>query len=79
MPEQLKESEIKKGQDPSVSKQWDNEVPLDKKFEDFAAIADKLGVCVMGTMRDSIGVCNSGSGILIDFMNTSLKKTFRLT
>ena len=38
MPEKLTESEVQKGQDPSSVKQWDNDVPLEKKFEDFAAI-----------------------------------------
>ena len=61
MPEQLKESEVQKGQDPTVAKQWDDETPLDKKFEDVAAIADKLGVCLMGTARNGVGVC-TGAG-----------------
>lgn len=56
MPEQLKNSELQT--DPTVAKQWDDDVPLDKKFEDFAAIADKLGVCMLGTVRESVkGVC----------------------
>lgn len=59
MPEQLKESEVQKGQDPALVKTWDNETPLDKRFEDFAAIADKLQVCMMGTLRDDVGVCTS--------------------
>ncbi|KAK3680439.1 hypothetical protein LTR37_021236 [Vermiconidia calcicola] len=60
MPEKLTESEVQKGQDPSSVKQWDNDVPLEKKFEDFAAIVDKLGVCMLGTARDGVGpVCRS--------------------
>lgn len=65
MPEQLKESEVQKGQDPTVTKQWDDETPLDKRFEDFGTIADKLGVCLLGTARKDIGVC-AGSSVLID-------------
>lgn len=56
MPESLKQSEIDKGQDPSVTKQWDDDVPLDKKMEDFGKIADGLGFCMMGTARNGIGV-----------------------
>lgn len=56
MPEALTESEVKKGQDPSVTKQWDNDVSLDVKYKDFEAIADKIGVCIMGTFRPGTGV-----------------------
>ena len=57
MPEALKESEVRKEQDPSVAKQWDNETPLEEKFNDFAAIADKLwGSSMLGTVRPGIGV-----------------------
>jgi hypothetical protein len=59
MPEQLKQSEVQKGQDPTAAKQWDDSTPLDKKFQDFAAIADKLSVCMMGTARDGVGVCTT--------------------
>jgi general stress protein 26 len=55
MPEPLKKSEIEKGQDPSVTKQWDDDVPLDKKMEDFGKIADGLGFCMMGTLRNDVG------------------------
>ena len=65
MPEHLKESEVQKGQDPAVAKQWDDETPLDQKFEDFGAIAEKLSVCMMGTARNGVGVCTH-SGVLID-------------
>ena len=56
MPEPLKQSEVEKGQDPTVAKQWDDDTPLETKFEDFAAIADKLKVGMMGTFRNGIGV-----------------------
>ena len=57
MPEQLKESEVQKGQDPVVAKQWDDDTPTDGKFEDFAAMADKMKIGMMGSLRDNIGVC----------------------
>jgi hypothetical protein len=56
MPEPLTKEEIQKGIDPSVSKQWDDEVSLDQKMEDFGKTADKLGVGIMGTARNGIGV-----------------------
>ena len=56
MPEPLTKEEIERGVDPSVSKQWDDDLPLDKKIEDFGAIADKLKIGLMGTLRNGIGV-----------------------
>ena len=56
MPEQLKQSEIDKSQDPTVAKQWDDDTPTSKKFEDFASIADGFKVVMMGTLREGIGV-----------------------
>lgn len=55
MPEQLKESEVKK--DPAVAKQYDNDTSTEQKFDDFAAIVDKLGVCMLSTTREDVGVC----------------------
>ncbi|KAK5173203.1 uncharacterized protein LTR77_003325 [Saxophila tyrrhenica] len=55
MPEPLKQSEIDKGQDPSVTKQWDDDVSLDQKMEDFGKIADGLGISMMGTLRNGVG------------------------
>ena len=57
MPEQLKQSEVDKGQDPAVAKQWDGDTSTEKKFEDFAAMADGLPICMMGTARNGLGVC----------------------
>lgn len=57
MPEPLKKSEVEKGQDPTVAKQWDDETPADKKFEDFYKIADGLKIGMMGTLRNGVGVC----------------------
>lgn len=59
MPEALKQSEVDKHQDPTVAKQFDDESPAAKKFEDFYAIADGLKICLMGTFRSGTGVCTS--------------------
>ena len=56
MPEALKQSEIDKGQDPTVAKQWDDDTPTEEKFKDFEKIADDFKVVMMGTLRDGIGV-----------------------
>lgn len=56
MPEQLKQSEVDKGQDPTVAKQFDNETLAGPKFEDFYAIADKLKIAMLGTLREGTGV-----------------------
>ncbi|KAI7020309.1 hypothetical protein KC355_g2787 [Hortaea werneckii] len=55
MPEPLTKEEVEKGQDPSVTKQWDNDVSAEKKFEDFYAIVDKQKIGMLGTYRDGIG------------------------
>ena len=46
MPEQLKEQEVMKGQDPSVVKQYDDKTGTEEKFEDLYKIADaqKIGM-----------------------------------
>ena len=56
MPEPLKQSEIDKGQDPSVTKQWDDNVSLEQKMKDFGAIADHLKIGIMGSLREGVGV-----------------------
>ena len=56
MPGPLAKDEVERGQDPSVTKQWDDDVALDKKMEDFGKIVDNLGVGLMGTLRDGVGV-----------------------
>ncbi|KAI6829128.1 hypothetical protein KC365_g7272, partial [Hortaea werneckii] len=55
MPEPLTKEEVEKGQDPSVTKQWDNDVSAENKFEDFYAIVDKQKIGMLGTYRDGIG------------------------
>ncbi|KAI6911132.1 hypothetical protein KC334_g2978 [Hortaea werneckii] len=57
MPEPLTKEEVEKGQDPSVTKQWDNDVSAEKKLEDFYAIVDKQKIGMLGTYRDGVGVC----------------------
>lgn len=44
MPEQLTKQEVEKGQDPSVTKQWDDETDVETKFKDFYKIVDGLKV-----------------------------------
>lgn len=56
MPETLTKQEVEKGQDPSVTKQYDDSVSLDEKFEDMYKIADGLKIGMMGSLRNGIGV-----------------------
>ena len=67
MPEPLKQSEVDKVQDPTVAKQWDNETPLEQRYEDFAAIADKLKIAMMGSLRDGTGVCQQRMHLATNF------------
>ncbi|KAK5707449.1 hypothetical protein LTR17_020686 [Elasticomyces elasticus] len=55
MPAELSKSEVTKGQDPSVTKQYDDSTPTDQKFEEMYAIADKLKICMFGSARSGIG------------------------
>jgi len=55
MPEQLKAEEVNSKTDPTVAKQWDNDVSTEKKFEDFYSIADKLKIGLLGTLREGTG------------------------
>ena len=55
MPESLKPEEVNSKTDPSVAKQWDNDVDLDTKTKDFYGIADKLKICLLGTLREGTG------------------------
>lgn len=56
MPAELKQSDIENKVDPSVARQLDNDVPLEKKLEDFYGICDGLKICMLGTARPNIGV-----------------------
>ena len=55
MPEQLTAQEVNSKTDPSVAKQWDDDVSAEKKFGDFYAIADKLKIGLLGTLREGTG------------------------
>lgn len=55
MPEPLKPSEVNSQTDPTVAKQWDSEAPTDLKFRDLYTIADKLSICLLGTLREGTG------------------------
>lgn len=55
MPETLTKEEVQKGQDPSVTKQWDNDTPVEQRFKDFYDIADGLKIGIMGTYRNGVG------------------------
>jgi len=52
----LKQSDIDSKTDPSVARQWDNEVPFETKLEDLYSICDGLKVCMLGTARPNVGV-----------------------
>ncbi|KAK5135181.1 hypothetical protein LTR08_005568 [Meristemomyces frigidus] len=55
MPEGLTKQEVDKGIDPSVSKQYDDSVSSEEKFEDMYKIVDGLKIGMMGTLRNGIG------------------------
>ena len=55
MPEKLTKEEAL-NRDPTVAKQYDNETSTEQKWKDLYAIADKLGICLMGTARPGLGV-----------------------
>ncbi len=63
MPEKLTAEDIKSETDPSVSKQWDDETPLDQQFQDFYNIVDKLKVGLLTTMRPNVGPVARSMGI----------------
>jgi len=48
-------SDVSPNQDPSVVKQWDDDVAVDTKFKDFYDIADKLKIALFSTYRPGIG------------------------
>jgi len=55
MPEQLQKQEVDSKTDPSVAKQWDNDTPVEQRFEDFYKLADGLKIGLLGTLRPNIG------------------------
>lgn len=55
MPDSLKSSEVSSKTDPSVAKQFDEETPMHKQFEDFYGVVDKLKVGLLTTLRKDVG------------------------
>ena len=53
MPEAVSASEV--NSDPSVTKQYDNETPMDKQFQDLYSTVDGLKIGLMGTYRPGVG------------------------
>jgi hypothetical protein len=47
MPEPLTKQEVEKGQDPSVTKQYDSQTGTEEKFEDMYKIADGLKIAML--------------------------------
>ena len=56
MPDYLTKQEVDSKTDPSVAKQWDDETPKDKQWEEFYAICDGLKIGMLGTARPGVGV-----------------------
>lgn len=55
MPEALTASEVNSKTDPSVSKQYDSETPMDKQVQDLYSIVDGLKIGLLGTYRPGVG------------------------
>lgn len=55
MPEPLKTSDVTEGKDPSLTKQYDTETPVDKQISDFYGVADKLKIALLTTQRQGLG------------------------
>ena len=55
MPEPLTSSEVNAGSDPSVTKQYDTETPVDKQISEFLGFVDKLKVALLTTQRPGLG------------------------
>lgn len=55
MPEPLKTSDVTANKDPSVTKQYDAETPVDKQISDFYGVVDKLKVALLTTQRQGLG------------------------
>ncbi|KAL8746037.1 MAG: hypothetical protein Q9190_001904 [Brigantiaea leucoxantha] len=55
MPNPLTKSEVDAGNDPSVTKQYDTDTPIDQQFSDLYKIVDPLKGCLMTTIRPSAG------------------------
>ena len=55
MPEKLQASEVEKGIDPTVAKQYDTETPIKEQVSDLYGIVDKLKSCLLTTERPGVG------------------------
>ncbi|CAC9890670.1 unnamed protein product [Aureobasidium pullulans] len=55
MPSDVKQSDITEKNDPSVARQWDNNVDFETKFQEFYKIVDGLKIGLLGTYRPGIG------------------------
>ncbi|KAI3400679.1 hypothetical protein diail_2391 [Diaporthe ilicicola] len=55
MPEPLKASEVHAGNDPSVTKQYDNETPVEQQISEFFGLVDSLKVGLLTTQRPGVG------------------------
>ena len=55
MPEPLKQSEVTSKDDPSVSKQYDHDTPIDKQIKDFYSLTDGLKTSLLTTIRPNVG------------------------
>lgn len=55
MPEPLKASEVHAGNDPSVTKQYDSETPVEQQISEFFGFVDSLKVGLLTTQRAGVG------------------------
>ncbi|KAK4888598.1 hypothetical protein LTR28_002913, partial [Elasticomyces elasticus] len=55
MPEPLTQQDIDTKTDPTVARQWDTETPMEKQWEEFYGIVDKLKIGLLGTYRQGVG------------------------
>ncbi|KAL1874528.1 hypothetical protein Daus18300_003547 [Diaporthe australafricana] len=55
MPEPLKASEVNAGNDPSVTKQYDSETPVEQQISEFFGFVDSLKVGLLTTQRAGLG------------------------
>jgi len=63
MPQTLNKSDIQAENDPSVSKQYDRETPLDEQIEDFYGIADKISIGLLTSHREPSGLISRSMAI----------------
>jgi hypothetical protein len=59
MPESLEKSEVDAKQDPSVSKQYDNEAPKEQQINQFFEMVDGKKIGMLSTYRNGVGAYTS--------------------